>query len=68
MHLIKRRPHDGSGSIIQIDDGLITIEVEILEVIGEEVIVGIVAPGDVTVQRKEAFLERLESKNPPAKI
>ncbi len=58
MHLFNRRPHDGSSSIIQIGEGLNAVEVEILEVIGEQVIVGIFAPGDVRVQRKEVVLER----------
>jgi len=57
MHLFNRRPHDGSSSIIQIGEGLDVIEVEILEVIGEQVIVGIFAPGEVRVQRKEVVLE-----------
>ena len=58
MHLFNRRPHDGSSSVIQIGDGLDVIEVEILEVVGEQVIVGVFAPGEVPVQRKEVVLER----------
>lgn len=58
MHLFNRRPHDGSSSIIQIGEGMNLIEVEILEVIGEQVIVGVFAPGETPVQRKEAALER----------
>lgn len=58
MHLFNRRPHDGSSSIIQIGEGLDTIEVEILEVIGDQVIVGVFAPAAVPVQRKEVVLER----------
>ena len=58
MHLFNRRPHDGSSSVIQIGDGLDTVEVEILEVIGDQVIVGIFAPAAVPVQRKEVVLER----------
>ncbi len=66
MHLFNRRPHDGSSSVIQIGDGLDMIEVEILEVIGEQVIVGVFAPGEVPVQRKEVVLERrLEAAKPP---
>jgi sRNA-binding carbon storage regulator CsrA len=53
MHLFNRRPHDGSSSVIQIGEGLNLIEVEILEVIGEQVIVGVFAPGETSVQRKE---------------
>ena len=64
MHLFNRRPHDGSSSVIQIGEGLNIIEVEILEVIGEQVIVGIFAPGEVRVQRKEVVLERLTSDPP----
>ncbi len=58
MHLFNRRPHDGSSSIIQIGEGLDTVEVEILEVIGDQVIVGVFAPGEMPVQRKEVVLER----------
>lgn len=58
MHLFNRRPHDGSSSVIQIGEGMNIIEVEILEVIGEQVIVGIFAPGEIPVQRKEVVLER----------
>lgn len=58
MHLFNRRPHDGSSSVIQIGEGLETVEVEILEVIGDQVIVGIFAPAVVPVQRKEVVLER----------
>lgn len=58
MHLFNRRPHDGSSSVIQIGDGLDTVEVEILEVIGDQVIVGIFAPAETPVQRKEVVLER----------
>ncbi len=58
MHLFNRRPHDGSSSIIQIGVGLDQIEIEILEVIGDQVIVGVFAPAEVSVQRKEVVLER----------
>ena len=58
MHLFNRRPHDGSSSVIQIGDGLDVIEVEILEIVGEQVIVGVFAPAAVPVQRKEVVLER----------
>ncbi len=58
MHLFNRRPHDGSSSVIQIGEGLDVIEVEILEVIGDQVIVGVFAPNEVPVQRKEVVLER----------
>ena len=58
MHLFNRRPHDGSSSIIQIGEGMNLVEVEILEVIGEQVIVGVFAPGETPVQRKEVVLER----------
>lgn len=58
MHLFNRRPHDGSSSVIQIGDGLDVVEIEILEVIGDQVIVGIFAPAEVPVQRKEVALER----------
>ncbi len=34
------------------------VEVEILEVVGEQVIVGIVAPSETRVRRKEAALAR----------
>ncbi len=64
MHLFNRRPHDGSSSVIQIGEGLNTVEVEILEVVGEQVIVGIFAPGGVMVQRKEVVLERLKPDAP----
>ncbi|MGI4792338.1 MAG: carbon storage regulator [Janthinobacterium lividum] len=68
MHLFNRRAHDGSSSIIQIGEGMDVIEVEILEVVGEQVIVGIFAPREVSVQRKEVVLERRRSEetNPPA--
>ena len=62
MYLFNRRPHDGSSSVIQIGDGLNLIEVEILEVVGEQVIVGIIAPGEMHVQRKEVALERRRSQ------
>ena len=66
MHLFNRRPHDGSSSVIQIGEGMDVIEVEILEVVGEQVIVGIFAPGEVPVQRKEVVLERRsEEEKPP---
>ena len=66
MHLFNRRPHDGSSSVIQIGEGLEVIEVEILEVIGEQVIVGVFAPSEVSVQRKEVVLERrLTEAKPP---
>ncbi len=58
MHLFNRRPHDGSSSVIQIGEGLDTVEVEILEVIGDQVIVGVFAPAAVPVNRKEVVLER----------
>ena len=58
MHLFNRRPHDGSSSVIQIGEGLDTVEVEILEVIGDQVIVGVFAPAAIPVQRKEVALER----------
>ena len=58
MHLFNRRPHDGSSSVIQIGEGLDTVEVEILEVVGDQVIVGVFAPGEVPVQRKEVVLDR----------
>ena len=58
MHLFNRRPHDGSSSVIQIGEGLDTVEVEILEVIGDQVIVGVFAPAAVPVQRKEVVLDR----------
>jgi len=62
MHLFNRRPHDGSSSVIQIGEGMNMIEVEILEVVGEQVIVGIFAPGETPVQRKEVVLERRQSE------
>ena len=68
MYLFNRRPHDGSSSVIQIGEGMDVIEVEILEVIGEQVIVGVFAPSEIPVQRKEVVLERrltAEAK-PPA--
>ena len=68
MYLFNRRPHDGSSSVIQIGEGMDVIEVEILEVIGEQVIVGVFAPNEIPVQRKEVVLERrltAEAK-PPA--
>jgi sRNA-binding carbon storage regulator CsrA len=67
MYLFNRRPHDGSSSVIQIGDGLDVIEVEILEVIGEQVIVGVFAPNEIPVQRKEVVLERrrAEETKPP---
>ena len=37
MHLFNRRPHEGSSSVIQIGEGMNVIEVEILEVVGEQV-------------------------------
>ncbi len=58
MHLFNRRPHDGSSSVIQIGEGLDTVEVEILEVVGDQVIVGVFAPAAVPVNRKEVVLER----------
>lgn len=58
MHLFNRRPHDGSSSVIQIGEGLDVIEIEILEVIGDQVIVGVFAPAEVPVQRKEVVQER----------
>ena len=58
MHLFNRRPHDGSSSVIQIGEGMNLVEVEILEVIGEQVIVGVIAPGETPVERKEVVLER----------
>ena len=64
MHLFNRRPHEGSSSIIQIGEGMNVIEIEILEVVGEQVIVGVVAPGETPVQRKEAVQERLLSPAP----
>ena len=67
MHLFNRRPHDGSSSVIQIGEGMNTIEVEILEVVGEQVIVGVLAPGETVVQRKEAALERRQSEPPPGR-
>ena len=57
MPLFNRRPHDGSSSVIQIGEGLDTVEVEILEVIGDQVIVGVFAPVGTPVQRKEVVLE-----------
>jgi sRNA-binding carbon storage regulator CsrA len=57
MHLFNRRPHDGSSSVIQIGEGQNLVEVEILEVIGEQVIVGVIAPGDTPVRRKEGAPE-----------
>jgi sRNA-binding carbon storage regulator CsrA len=67
MYLFNRRPHDGSSSVIQIGEGLDVIEVEILEVIGEQVIVGVFAPNEIPVQRKEVVLERrrVEETKPP---
>jgi sRNA-binding carbon storage regulator CsrA len=67
MYLFNRRPHDGSSSVIQIGEGLDVIEVEILEVIGEQVIVGVFAPSEIPVQRKEVVLERrrVEETKPP---
>ena len=67
MYLFNRRPHDGSSSVIQIGEGLDVIEVEILEVVGEQVIVGVFAPGEMPVQRKEVVLERrrAEEAKPP---
>jgi sRNA-binding carbon storage regulator CsrA len=62
MHLFNRRPHDGSSSVIQIGEGMNVIEVEILEVIGEQVIVGVFAPGETPVQRKEVVLDRRQSE------
>jgi len=64
MHLFNRRPHDGSSSIIQIGEGLTAVEIEILEVVGEQVIVGVFAPGEIRVQRKEVVLERLLPEPP----
>lgn len=58
MHLFNRRPHDGSSSVVQIGEGLDIVEVEILEVIGDQVIVGVFAPAAVPVNRKEVVLER----------
>lgn len=67
MHLFNRRPHDGSSSIIQIGEGMDVIEIEILEVVGNQVIVGVFAPSEVSVQRKEVVLERrLTETRPPA--
>ena len=60
MHLFNRRPHDGSSSVIQIGEGLNEIDIEIIEVIGEQVILGIFAPREVPVQRKEVVLARQE--------
>jgi len=64
MYLFNRRPHDGSSSVIQIGEGMNVIEIEILEVVGEQVIVGILAPGGMTVQRKEVVQERLSHPTP----
>ena len=64
MHLFNRRPHEGSSSIIQVGEGMNVIEIEILEVVGDQVIVGILAPGEVPVQRKEVVLARLENTPP----
>ncbi len=58
MHLFNRRPHDGSSSVIQIGDGLDVVEIEILEIVGDQVIVGVFAPAATAVQRKEVVLER----------
>lgn len=67
MYLFNRRPHDGSSSVIQIGEGMDVVEIEILEVIGDQVIVGVFAPSEVPVQRKEVVLERrlTEVKPPP---
>ena len=66
MHLFNRRPHDGSSSVIQIGEGMDVVEVEILEVIGDQVIVGVFAPSEIPVQRKEVVLERrLTEAKPP---
>ena len=68
MYLFNRRPHDGSSSVIQIGEGMDVIEVEILEVIGEQVIVGVFAPSEIHVQRKEVVLggRRTAGAKPPA--
>ena len=68
VHLFNRRPHDGSSSVIQIGEGLNMVEVEILEVIGEQVIVGIFAPQETPVQRKEVVQERRRSEKEPPLI
>ena len=67
MHLFNRRPHEGSSSVIQIGEGMNVIEIEILEVVGEQVIVGVLAPRGTPVQRKEAVQERLLSEAPTMK-
>ncbi len=64
MHLFNRRPHEGSSSVIQIGEGMNVIEVEILEVVGEQVIVGVFAPGEVPVRRKEAVPAGTEEPPP----
>lgn len=68
MHLFNRRPHEGSSSVIQIGEGLKLIEVEILDVVGEQVIVGIIAPGEMAVQRKEVVMERLSQEAKPTTL
>ena len=68
MHLFNRRPHDGCSSVIQIGEGLNVIEVEILEVIGDQVIVGVFAPGEVPVQRKEVVMERIQAEEAKASV
>jgi len=65
MHLFNRRPHEGSSSVIQIGEGMDVIEIEILDVVGEQVIVGVVAPGEMPVQRKEVVMERLSHEVKP---
>ena len=65
MYLFNRRPHDGSSSIIQIGEGMSIVEVEILEVVGDQVIVGVFVPDGTLVQRKEVVLDRqAEEANP----
>ena len=53
MVIMNRCPHDGSGSVICIGEGPDRVEIEILEVEGKQVIVGVHAPHHVRVTRKE---------------
>ena len=54
MLVLTRRAHTGDGSTLTIGDD---VEVTVLESRGDQVRIGISAPHDVSVHRKEVWLE-----------
>ena len=59
MLVLTRRPDSGDQSVVTVGAD---IEVKVIEVRGDQVRLGVTAPGDVKVHRKEIWLQLREAE------